>query len=305
MKNSSSKPGIPAVEHPILRLIEQHAVDEGITQTKWPGLVLGRSNQPVPRYPLVYMPSICVVAQGRKQIYKGDECIVYDPLHYLVVGLTMPLEAEIVEASPQQPFLALALEIDISILGKLLLEIAEKDHRPGKDLGQAQAIHACPIDEEILTVFVRLMHLLDSPVDLEILGPGVVKEILYRLLQGEQGSFLRELPLQNSESQRVANVVRYLQENLHQSHNISSIAGFAGMAKSTLHHAFEKTVGQSPIQYLKKIRLHQAHNLIIGNGLSASEAAYNVGYNNTSQFSREFKRQFGLSPSRVTRRTMD
>ncbi len=305
MKNSSSKPGIPAVEHPLLHLIKQHAVDEGITHTKWPGLILGRSNQPVPRYPLVYMPSICVVAQGRKHVYKGDECIVYDPFHYLIVGLTMPLEAEIITASPQRPFLALALEIDISMLGRLFLEIAEKDHQHEKDLGQPQAIHARPIDEEILTVFGRLMQLLDSPVDLKILGPGVVKEILYRLLQGEQGSFLRELPLQNSESQRVANIVRYLQENLHQSHNISSIAGFAGMAKSTLHHVFEKTVGQSPIQYLKKIRLHQAHSFIIGNGLSASEAAYKVGYNNISQFSREFKRQFGLSPSRAAKRVMD
>ncbi len=305
MENHRSKTGIPAPDHPLLSLIEHYAVEEGITQTKWPGLVFGRSNRPIPRYPLEYMPSICVVAQGRKEVFMGNECIIYDPFHYLVVGLPIPLEAEILEASPQQPFLALALEIDMSFLGKLLLEIEEKNHPLHKRQVDGQAVYSCPIDKELLKAFVRFLRLLETPDDLNILGPGIVKEILYNVLKGGQGSFLRDLPFRNSESQRVATVVRYIQENYTQSHNISSIAGFAGMAKSTLHHAFEKTVGQSPIQYLKKIRLHNARKLIVINGQSASEAAYNVGYSSASQFSREYKRQFGLPPSQTAEHVMD
>ncbi len=126
-----------------------------------------------------------------------------------------------------------------------------------------------------------------------------MKEILYHILKGEQGSFLRALALHDSGSHRIAQIVRFLQENYHQSIDISAIAKFAGMGNSTLHHVFEKIVGQSPIQYLKKFRLHQARLMIVSKGLNASEAAYKVGYNNASQFSREFKRQFGMLPSRA------
>jgi AraC-like DNA-binding protein len=211
----------------------------------------------------------------------------------------MPLEAEIVVASAKQPFLALALEIDVSMVGKLFLEMAEEDHLPETRPNPKQAIYASPMDDDLLDAFERFLRALENPVDRRVLGPGAVKEILYHILRGEQGSFLRALALRDSGSHRIAQIIRFLQENYNQSIDISSIARFAGMGNSTLHHVFEKIVGQSPIQYLKKIRLHQARLMIVSNGLSASEAAYKVGYNNASQFSREFKRQFGLPPSRA------
>ena len=131
MRNSSmtndSSPKHTSVQNTLVPLIEKFAVKEGVTETEWPGLVLGRSSQPVPRFPLLYVPSICVVAQGRKHVYVADDRIVYDPLHYLVVALPMPLEAEIVEASAKEPFLSMALEIDVSMVGKLLLEMAEEE----------------------------------------------------------------------------------------------------------------------------------------------------------------------------------
>jgi len=284
-------------QNPLVPLIERVAVAEGITETEWPGLILGRFNRPVPRYPLVYTPSICVVAQGQKNVYIGEDCIVYDPLHYLIVALPMPLEAEVINVEPDKPFLALALEIDISMVGKLLLEMSEEAIMPEMNTQFSKAIYASSMTKDLQNAFERLLGTLQNPIELNILGPGTVKEILFHILKGDQGSFLRTLALRDSGSQRIARTIRYLQENYKQSIDVSSIAKFAGMGNSTLHHAFEKFVGQSPIQYLKKIRLHQARLMIVSHGLNASEAAYQVGYNNISQFSREFKRQFGFPPS--------
>jgi AraC-like DNA-binding protein len=303
MRNRSttngSSPTQTSVRNSLAPLIEKYALEDGITETKWPGLVLGRSSQPVPRFPLLYVPSICVVAQGRKHVYVADDQIIYDPLHYLVVALPMPLEAEIVVANAKEPFLSFVLEIDVSMVGKLLVEMAEEEQRLEAKINPAQALYTSPMNDDLLDALVRLFRALENPGDRRILGPGAVREILYHILKGEQGSFLRAIALRDSGSHRIAQIVRFLQENYNQSLDISSIARFAGMANSTLHHVFEKIVGQSPIQYLKKIRLHQARLMIVSNGLGASEAAYNVGYNNPSQFSREFKRQFGLPPSRA------
>jgi len=262
MQNESatngSSPTSISVQNPLVPLIERYAVVEGITATEWPGLALGRVHQPMPRFPLLYSPSICVIVQGRKHVYVADEHIIYDPLHYLAVTLPMPLEAEIVVASAKAPFLSLALEIDVAMVGKPLLEMGEEEHRPEAKINPAQAIYASPMNNDLLDAFVRLLRALETPEDRRILGPGAVKEILYHILRGEQGSFLRAIALRDSSSHRIAQIIRFLQENYHQSLDISSIAKFAGMSNSTLHHVFEKIVGQSPMQYLKKFRLHQA-----------------------------------------------
>jgi len=272
-------------------------MEEGVTETQYPGLILGRFNRPVPRYPLVYSPSVCVVAQGRKQVYSANERVVYDPLHYLVVALPLPLEAEVVIASPKRPFLALALEIDMSMIGKLLLEMAEEEQLE-EDNRLGKSIYTSNMNEDLLNAVKRLLRALETPVTRRILGPGAVWEILYHVLKGEQGAFLRSIVLRNGGSKSIMRVVRYLQENYNKQHNINSIARYAGMSKSTLQHVFKRFVDQSPIQYLKKIRLHQARLMIVGKGYNASDAAHEVGYNSTSQFSREFKRLFGLPPSR-------
>jgi len=294
--SENPNPSPAAVRNSLAPLIERYAVEEGVTETQYPGLILGRFNRPVPRYPLVYSPSICVVAQGRKHVYSANERVVYDPLHYLVVALPLPLEAEVAIASPKRPFLALALEIDMSMIGKLLLEMAEEEQLE-QDNRSGKAIYASNMNNDLLNAVERLLRALETPVTRRILGPVAAWEILYHVLKGEQGAFLRSIVLRNGGSKNIIGVVRYLQENYNKPHNISSMARYAGMSKSTLHHVLERVVGQSPIQYLKKMRLHQARLMIVGEGFNASEAAHEVGYNSTSQFSREFKRQFGLPPS--------
>ena len=293
-----SKPTDSSVRNLLVPLMERYAKGEGITETEWPGLIIGRSTRPVPRFPLLYEPSICIVAQGRKHVYLPDDHIVYDPLHYLVVALPLPLEAEIVSASAEEPFLSLALQIDMTVVGKLLLEMAE-EQQPEVNIQPKNAIYSSPMNSDLLDVVQRFLQAIETPITRRVLGPGVVKEILFHVLRGEQGALLRNLALSDSNSHRIARVIHHLQSTYDQKHDISSIARFAGMSSSTFHHAFEKFVGQSPIQYLKKIRLHRARLIMVSKGMSASEAAFEVGYNSPSQFSREFKRQFGLPPNRA------
>jgi len=253
MKTEASENTIPtpvSVRNSLAPLIERYAMEEGVTETQYPGLSLGRFNKPVARYPLVYSPSVCVVAQGRKHVYSANERVVYDP------------------------------------------QIEE-----GNQIGNS--ICTSSMNEDLLNTIQRLLQALETQTTRRILGPGAVWEILYHVLKGEQGAFLRSMVLQNGGSKSIMRVVRYLHKSYNEQHNIASIARYAGMSTSTLHHAFEKLVGQSPIQYLKKIRLHQARLMIVGDGSNASEAANEVGYNSASQFSREFKRQFGLPPSRA------
>lgn len=182
--------------------------------------------------------------------------------------------------------------------GKLLLEMAEEVQLE-ENIRLGKAIYASNMNSDLLNAVERLLRALETPVTRRILGPGAVREILYHVLKGEQGAFLRSIVLRNGGSTSIMRVVRYLQENYNKQHNITSITRYAGMSKSALHHVFERFVDQSPIQYLKKIRLHQVRLMIVGKGYNASEAAHEVGYNSSSQFSREFKRQFGLPPSRA------
>ncbi len=172
--SNGSNPNDTSAQDSLAPLIEKYAIKEGVTETELPGLVLGRSNQPVPRFPLLYTPSICVVAQGQKQVYVGDDCIVYDPLHYLVVTLPMPLEAEIVVASAKAPFLSFALEIDVSMVGKLLLEMSEEELRPEAKINPTQAIYTSPMNDDLLDAVLRLFRALENSLDRRILGPGAV-----------------------------------------------------------------------------------------------------------------------------------
>ncbi len=300
MESVNSVDDINKMKNTLASLIEKNTDKDSATETLFPGLFLGHSSKSVPRFPLIYKPSICVIAQGKKEIFTEKKSIIYDPFHYLVVALPIPLEAQIT-ASSNESFLGLSLEVDMSAVGKLLISMKDQSHKLNKDPALEQdAIYSSPLSKEVLNAFIRLLELLDDPSDLKILGEGIINEIVYYVLKGEQGSYLRSLALQDTKSLRIAKVIRYLNDNIHKSLNIDSIADFAGMGNSTLHHAFEKAVGQSPIQYLKKIRLHQAKLMITSRGMNVSEAAYNVGYNNISQFSREFKRQFGHTPSQST-----
>jgi AraC-like DNA-binding protein len=290
------RPPKAAAEHrSLVRLLERHGPAEGVNPTALPGVEVTRASRPRPRAPVVSQPALCIVAQGSKRAYLGGEVYGYDPFHYLVLSVPLPIEGQIVEASPEKPYLALRIEVDPVVLGELLFDMGEGG---AGAVGRRarRGIFVSHLDERLQGSIVRLLRALDHPLDPRILGRELVRETLYHVLTGEQGDLLRAVAVANSRAHRLASVLRYLQTHYEEPLDVATLAGQAGMSPTTLHHQFRAVTATSPMQYLKTVRLHQALRLMLHDGLGAAEAAYRVGYGSPSQFSREFRRLFGASP---------
>ncbi len=287
----------------LVELIERQVTEDGRVASKWPGLSFYRTSRPAPPQPVVYKPCLCLVAQGSKRAHLGDRVYVYDSMRYLVLSVPLPVKAGVTEASPEKPFLSLVFEIDTSTISELLLEVAEHDASPNPGAGArgvsgigVSGMYVSRIDEDLTGAVIRLLQVLDDPTDLSVLGPQYSREILYRVLRGEQGHLLRTAALAASRSHQVAQVIRFMEAHYEQPLDIPTLAREAGMSTSSLHHTFKDVTSMSPLQYLKQIRLHRARLMMLEQGSGAGEAAYQVGYGSPSQFSREFKRLFGQSP---------
>lgn len=291
----------PAVRN-LADLISQWAPQEGRNHSSWPGLSFFRATRPSTRIPVVYESCIVVVAQGRKRAFLGEKVYTYDPQNYLVLSVPLPLESEIVEASPEEPYLSLSLQVDVTMVSDLLLEMASGELPPAWRQPVQPGIFVSRMGEDLSGAVTRLLTALGHPLDRRILAPIAAREILYHVLSGEQGGLLRSVAMQDSRSHRIAQVLRFLNEHYGEPLEISTIARAAFMSPSTLHHTFKEVTSVSPLQYLKQIRLHQARMLMLNEGLSAGEAAHRVGYGSPSQFSREFKRLFGAAPTQEVER---
>ena len=213
--------------------------------------------------------------------------------------MVLPLEMEIKKACKESPVLGLGLDLDLTLVSELLLTIDDPLTSSVGAGHQQSALFVSRTTSTLQDALIRLFRLLTNPTDLRILGPSIVREILYWVLQGEQGQQLRQLVLRDSSSHRIAGLVRFLNENYNERLSIKDIAQIAGMSTSALHHKFREVTSMSPLQYLKKIRLHHARTMMIDRGLNAGEAGFQVGYANPSQFSREFKSMFGLPPGQL------
>lgn len=265
---------------------------DGVHATAVPSLFLMRFSQPGPCSAVLYEPRLCIVAQGRKIAILAGETYHYDPLHYLVVSMTLPALGQIVEASPKHPYLSLRLDIDTEQLGSLLLEAPVNRRMDPLDRG----LYAARATDALLDATLRLMRLLDEPDNVPVLAPMVQREIYYRVLTGELGYRLRELVTVGSRSHRIAKAVKALRDGFHEPLSIDALAESLHMSVSSLHHQFKAATSMSPLQFQKNLRLHEARRLMIGEGLEASTAARRVGYESPSQFSREYKRLFGAPP---------
>lgn len=271
------------------------AVEEGSTKTHLDGLTAFRASAPRPPFAVEYQPCLCMVGQGRKQVTIGDQIFEYNPQQCLVVALPLPVTAQILEASRQRPFFAAILKIDVALVGQLLVEMSD-DQEPST----WTAMRTSKMEPQAAEAARRLLRAANDPVEARVLGPGIVREVLFHLLAGAQGDALRLLARRDGLARRVARAIRFMEAHYDQPLDVASIAKSAGISGSRLQHIFKDVTALSPIQYLKKVRLHRARMMMLAEGLGASEAAHRVGYGSPSQFSREFKRQFGLSPSRVT-----
>ncbi|MDF2180608.1 AraC family transcriptional regulator [Neptuniibacter sp. CAU 1671] len=274
--------------------IDRFAQEEGANETPIEGLKLYRARNNVPRQPVVYKPSICALVQGHKRVYLGDQCYTYDPNHYLLNSLTLPIEAEVNDTSPEQPYLGLSLEIDTSMVSQLMLQMDAYNPavQPAK---RDNILAAAPLTSHLLHCLDRLVGMIESPQDYEILGEHIKREIYYEVLKGPQGALLRNCVANHGGAVRIASVIHYIEANFDQTLDIDTIASVAQMSPSVLHEQFKAYTSFSPMQFVKNLRLHQARTMLCS-GTKASEACYKVGYSSPSQFSREFKRLFGHSP---------
>ena len=242
----------------------------------------------------IYRPTLCIVAQGRKQVMLGDRIYAYDASKYLVVTVDLPVSGCIVEASPAKPYLGASFDLDPSRLADLLLSLPPT---PSTRKDRSAAIAVSALGDELLDPLARLLTMLDHPDDIRVMAPLVEREIHYRLLQGEQGSMLRQVATAGSHLSQIARAIDWIRENYAEPTNIENLAMLAGMSSTSFHRHFKAITTMSPLQYRTRFRLQEARRLMLVDDQSAGTVGLNVGYDNPSQFSREYRRMFGLPPT--------
>ena len=282
------------------RLVELlNAVDDrdGARPTAIEGVEYWRRSTPMSRRSVVYQPKVVIVAQGSKRGYLGDQVYHYDADNCLVLSVPLPFEAETI-ATPAEPLLALTIAADPAMLGELLLEMENgaAPHPADNPAEMPRGIYSAPLTAALSDAAIRLAECLLSPLDARILGRQAAREVLFRVLQGEQGAALRGLTHRGEFFTRIARIMRHLHTEYATPITTEALARRAGMSVSTFHQNFKQVTATSPLQYLKQIRLHRALALMAHDGHNAGTAAALVGYESPSQFGREFKRLFGASP---------
>ena len=275
-------------------LLDKHTPGDGSHKTQIEPLTLHRLSTPTPPVHGVVKPTFCITAQGGKLAVLGEDTHLHDPARYLLLSVDLPLTVQIVEASPADPYLGFCLEIDPRQISLLLLEMERVDAVGTSTRG----LSLTPLDAPLLDTVVRLLRLLDTPADIPLLAPLAVREILYRLLTGEQGGRLRQIAVQGSLTQRIALAIDWIKQHYAEPFSIDTVAGEVCMSASGLHHHFKAVTALSPLQYQKHLRLQEARRLMLSDALDAASAGYKVGYGSPSQFSREYARLFGAPPQR-------
>jgi AraC-like DNA-binding protein len=240
-------------------------------------------------------PAFCVIAQGSKAVFLGDHRYQYDSAHYLLATVELPIVSQVIEASPERPYLSLRVELDLTLVGSVMVEAGHVAPRSQADV---RAINVSPLDANLLDAVVRLVRLLDNPAEARFLAPLIRREIVYRLLRGEQGERLCQIAVQGGKTHRIVRAIKRLREEFDQPLRIDDMAQELGMSVSGFHHHFKAVTGMSPLQFQKRQRLQEARRLMLGEHLDAASTAYRVGYDDASHFNREYKSLFGAPPMR-------
>ena len=264
-------------------------------ETAIPGLILARRDKPSEPMSILYEPRICVIAQGAKRVQLGDDAYVYDTHHFLLTSVDLPTFVQVVKASPEKPYLGLVLNIDQQEISQLMVDSNLPPPRPQQS---SRGMATGEVTVPLLTAFQRLIDLLAEPKDIPILAPIIQREIFYRLLVGDQGVRLRQMASTGSQSQQIARAIHWLKGNFTQPLRIDDLAAQVNMSTSTFHHHFREVTAMSPLQYQKWLRLNEARRLLLTENRDATTAAFQVGYESPSQFSREYSRLFGAPPLR-------
>jgi AraC-like DNA-binding protein len=289
--NNSMKIAIEALGKSIARLTENGELHT----TAVPGLSLYRRDEPTGPISGMYEPSICLIAQGAKRVLLGDDTYVYDAHHYLITSVHLPTIVQIITASAEKPYLGLRLKLDQREISQLVVDSNLPQPRAQQS---SRGMATGEVTLPLLTAFQRLIDLLAEQQDIPILAPIIQREIIYRLLVGDQGERLRQIASAGSQSHQIARAIDWLKGNFTRPLSIDDLAAQANMSSSTFHHHFRSMTALSPLQFQKQLRLQEARRLMLAERMDAATAAFQVGYESPSQFSREYNRLFGASPLR-------
>ncbi|MCK8486681.1 AraC family transcriptional regulator [Paenibacillus sp. MBLB2552] len=280
-------------QNELIEIIYRHAITDGVHTTAIPSLVFVReSNGSVPRHG-VYKPSFCIVVQGAKEVWLGEDCFKYNPADYLISSVHLPVIAQVTEASPDVPYLGFILEFTAN---QILEILRDSDIRDGSKEQAKRGMFVNRMELSLLDAVIRLARLLDNPRDILILAPLFTKEILYRVLQGQHGVRLEQVAIEGNSAHQINEVIEHITNNFDKSFRIEDLAEKVNMSVSSLHRHFKEITAMSPVQFQKQLRLQEARRLLLTESADAGDVAFRVGYESPSQFSREYSRMFGFPP---------
>ncbi|OLS35893.1 AraC family transcriptional regulator [Bacillus sp. MRMR6] len=277
----------------LTKIIERYTSQDGVHPTSIPSLFLIRESiiaEPISR---VNEPSFCIIVQGEKEVWLGEECFRYGPGHYIVASVDLPVTGQVIKASSDSPYLALKLEFTSS---EILEVLSDKDLPSGQKKNAKRAMFTSKAEPSLLDAACRLACLLDNQKHIPILAPLFKKEILYWVLEGPHGETLEQMALEGSNSIRIRNVIEHIIHHYEKSFRIEELAKIANMSVASLHRHFKEVTAMSPIQFQKQLRLQEAKRLLLAESSDVADVAFRVGYESQSQFSREYSRMFGYSP---------
>jgi AraC-like DNA-binding protein len=288
-----AKQGVETLRDELARRIQAAHTSDGLLEI-FPSVYLARTAGPTKPLHSVYTPCFCVIAQGSKTVTLGEEPFTYDTGHYLIATMDLPTSSCVVEASEDKPYLSVRVDLDPALVADVLLE-------SGIDLEKAvssvKAMNVSAIDADLLDVSLRMVRLLDNPGDEKILLPMMKREMVFRLLKGNQVERLVHL-VSGGDNRRISKAIETLRENLDRPLRIENIAREVGMSVSGFHHHFKSVTAMSPLQFQKQMRLQEARRLMLAEDVDAATAGFRVGYGDPSYFSRDYKKQFGVPPQR-------
>ena len=301
-KTDYASPSFAEDRQRMVGLLRALAPQEGYNLTTLPDVRILRSDRALSRTPVLYDPGIVIVCQGCKRGYFGDQVYVYDEQHYLAVAMPVPFTME-TDATPQYPLLAIYMHLDFQLAAELMIQLDRQQMPSHVDV--PQSMMSSPMDSALRMSVLRFLEAMNRPLDAGILGHSLVRELYFRVLTGAQGPAMRSALAMQGQFGKIGKALRRIHATYAQPLDLPQLASEAGMSVPTFHSHFKAITRTSPMQYVKSTRLHQARLLMVRQDMTAETASHAVGYASPSQFNREFKRLFGLTPAAETKRMRD
>jgi AraC-like DNA-binding protein len=276
-------------------IVAKNSSADGIHAAAIGGVHCIRLSQPHLQLPTVYQPCICVIVQGTKQVLLEDEIYRYSPPQFLAVSVDLPLTGQVIEASRESPYLCLAIDIDARQIADLISQSGDAGWSRGET---SRGLFVGEMDAAMMDPVLRLARLLDAPRDIPVLAPLALREFHYRLLESPYGPAIAQMAIAGSNTHKIGQVIRRIKSKYAEPIRVEELASLANMSPSSFHQHFKAVTAMSPVQYQKRLRLTEARQILLAEKADAASAAYRVGYQSVSQFSREYARMFGAPPMR-------